>query len=238
MKDLYPQKKWPLIFGNFREYHQPPHFSFSQSMFVTLKHGLVRWIFLCVILSAGLLSAHANPVKGHIVTKDDKCLSGYIGEIYHSPRSSVVVFINELGSLYHLEAELIKGFVCNKKQSAEAYKSQLIGRRWFFLKVILQSEGITLYQAPLETSYHHLQSGLMKSQSRSTTQFWLDRSSKEKEPERIRRWGYKKKLRTLLGKQAPELADKIGKKGYRFRDIPDIIEAYSKILREKKRPRT
>jgi hypothetical protein len=196
----------------------------------------IKLLLLFFLIGASGLMASNNPEKGYIVTKDGIFLSGYIGDIYHSPRASIVTFINDLGDIYHLEAELIKGFVCRGNQSVDAYKSHLIGRRWFFLKVMVKSKGVVLYQAPLEVSFQQSGLGLAETRTRTTARFWLE--WKDKTPMRLQRLGYRNKLRKLLQEKAPSLADKVGSKGYRFGNIPSIIEEYCHILEDQRRPRS
>jgi hypothetical protein len=53
---------------------------------------------------------------------------------------------------------------------------------------------------------------------------------------KVSRWGFRRKLRRLLGPKAPALAEKIGQKGYRFDDMPRIAEIYNHLLTPRPKP--
>lgn len=189
-----------------------------------------------LVISISLLSfvfARGQAAKGYLVSKNGKQLTGYIGEIYHSTSTSTLLFMNDLGSTYEIEAELIKGFVCKRNQQLEAYKSKLIKDRWCFLKVVVHGEGLVLYQAPKEVMYHFSAQGIQTHKIRTTTEFWIEAGNES--PLKLNRWGYKNKLRQIFKHKAPTLASKIGQEGYRYKDLPIIIEAYNQEVKAQKR---
>jgi hypothetical protein len=191
---------------------------------------------IILVISISLLSlaiARAQTAKGYLVSKNGKQLTGYIGDIYYSTGTSTLLFMNDFGDTYEIEAERIKGFVCKRNQKLEAYKSKEIKGRWYFLKVIIRSENLVLYQAPKEVMYHFSTGGIQTHKSRSTTEFWIE--AENEIPMKLSKWGYKNKLQQIFQGRAPNLTAKIGQKGYRYKNLPDIIESYDLELKAQRR---
>ena len=182
-------------------------------------------LFAMCIVATGLCK---DPARGYIVTKNGKQLTGYIGELYHSQFQSIIVFINDFGSPYNIEAERIRGFVFVDEKGYTAFESKNCRNRWYFLRILEKGAAVNLYQSPEEEYAFRFENGILTASSRNITEYWLEMHGR-KQPVRIHRLNFKRKLKRLFKKEdAPEYREKIGKEGYRFRDLPSIIKEYNK----------
>lgn len=171
-------------------------------------------------------AAQGGPLQGYIVTKNGRQLTGYISDVLQVREGGVVVFINDFGSVYYIQAELIRGFVFRNGEEYVAYASMPARRGWHFLCIVEKGPGLSLYLAPEQRV--SIQAGGMPLQARKqeVEEYWL--LFKDKKIKRVSKAGYKGKMRRLLRKRAPELSEKIGEEGYRFRDLPAIVREYNR----------
>ncbi len=192
-----------------------------------MKLGYLPVTLFCLSLAAALQAA---PWRGYIVTKDQKKLTGYVAEVYQTTSESVVVFINDFGTTYFIQAELIRGFVYQTEEGYITYVSLPIRQSSRFMRVVEQGS-LSLFLAPelrLRTSFNQ---GLLYAEQYVLTEYWL--LSPDKHPLRLRRTAYKRKVQRLLQRNAPELAGKIGQEGYKFNDLPAIIKEYNQLTAPK-----
>lgn len=187
-------------------------------------------LFVLLLLSLTLLQGSVH--KGYIVTKNGKHLTGYIGSITYMGASTEVVFINDFGTPYNLRPELIRGFVFRREEKVVIYESLPTDRGWMFLEIIAKGDDMSLYRSPSEKTTLYIANSGFRTQTFKTTEYWIQR--KDRRPFRLKKWRYRKRLRKLFREKAPELAEKIGDKGYRFKDLAKIIEEYNVILAREK----
>ena len=184
-------------------------------------------LLFALLFAATGLCTDTDPARGYIVTKNGKQLTGYIGELYHTQFQSVVVFINDFGSPYNIEAERIRGFVFTDEKGYTAFESKNCRNHWYFLRILEKGAAVNLYQSPEEEFILRFENGILEAGTRTVTEYWLEMTDK-KQPIRINSLNFRRKLRRLFKKEeAPEFREKIGKEGYRFRDLPNIIRAYN-----------
>ncbi|MEM0993657.1 MAG: hypothetical protein AAGI49_11535 [Bacteroidota bacterium] len=176
--------------------------------------------------------------EGYIVTLDGKKLTGQIGEIFFSDEISVVLFINDFGTPYHLQAELITGFVYEKEDELIEYESLSKGKNqaWSFLKVMHRGAVLSLFKSPEEKTQFTITASendmSMTSRTVNIDEYWL--KFKGERSFKLGKLGYKRKLKQQL-QAYPAIAKKIGKTGYKFQDMEQIVEEVNKIYRLKKR---
>lgn len=184
-----------------------------------------------------MLSATATgigmPWPGYIVSKNSIKLTGHIGAVNHQARSSTVTFINGFGDVYVIEAERIKGFAFKANGVLYAFESKKLPRRYRFLRILHKSGPMELFVLTDETNYAW--GPAYRSAPDESLAYWV-RPRGAARLFKIGRWGFRRKMRRLLRPYAPELAKKIGQRGYRFDDMPAIIEAYNERLPPKPKP--
>jgi hypothetical protein len=179
------------------------------------------------------LAIAAMPARGYIVTKDQKMLTGYIADVYQTTDQSIVVFINDFGTPYFIQAELILGFVYREGEEGEyvTYISLPTQRRSStFLRIVEQGR-FSLFLAPEHHVRASIDQGVIFAQSYQVTEYWLLAAGEA--PMRLRRSNYKRKLKRLLRPSAPEMVGQIGREGFKFQDLPAIIRSYNLLFPSK-----
>lgn len=184
----------------------------------------IHLLFSIAFLFSNLLSAAIH--QGYLVTLNGKMLTGQIGAIYQGDNNSEVIFINDFGTIYNIRPELIRGFVFKKGPEFIVYESKFNEKRWMFLKVLFKGENLHLYQSPQEIiqlvqNYR----GFVNDYSYRPAEYFLEMEGKI--PFKVKRIGFKKQMHRLLRKNAPDLADKIGDKGFHYKDLPKIVREYN-----------
>ncbi len=167
--------------------------------------------------------------RGYLVTKSGVQLTGVISEVFDNDK---ILFINDFGTPYKVHAALIRGFVVPRQGTPVFFASKFNGERWHFMQLLHQGEGMNLYVAPSVQAAVPLPS--------YTDQFYLQTirineyyvELKGRLPVKIRRGNFKKSMSRLLKKEAPELAEKVGSKGYRYKDLESIIQQYNELIRK------
>ncbi|MDX1666885.1 MAG: hypothetical protein R3350_06640 [Saprospiraceae bacterium] len=185
---------------------------------------------LCLLIVFTTVSSYSRISSGYIITKSGTRLTGFIGDLYFSDHKSEVVFINDFGTPYSFSPRLIDGFVFQNGSELVVYESKYARQNWMFLKIIAKGKGINLYQSPEEKVDMLVRGGQMVVQTRSHREFWVE--NRGRNPQKVKRLGFRKQMRRLLKERAPKLAKKIGSPGYKYRNLEKIIEEYNEICRE------
>jgi len=191
----------------------------------------MKQLYSIIILSLLLGSSlSAKEFDGYIITVSGEQLTGRIGEIFFSEYLSTVIFVNDFGTRYELPAQVIGGFVFRKENGEVVeYRSKVIDRNFMFLKVICKGEGSFLFRSPEEKTVIIQRAGEVDLRSFRANEYYLQMRGNR--PFRIRKLFFRIKMRKILRERAPRLADKIGRKGYRFQDLEQIITEYNEIYR-------
>lgn len=196
----------------------------------------MRYIYTAsIILLSFSLSWAQSPdaLTGYIVTKNNYHLTGSIGIIEHSHVGSMVEFINDFGTPYYLHPALIKGFVFYEGPAMRAYESKYYRNHWMYLQVQYSSENVSLLQTPETLIKYEWVNGQVAAREKRITQYWVELSGDRIQP--LKRLGFRWQMRRLVEENAPRLARKIGKRGYRFKDLYNILEEYDRECAKGKR---
>lgn len=196
----------------------------------------MRYIYTtCILLLSLSLSWAQSPdaLTGYIVTKNNYHLTGSIGIIEHSHVGSMVEFINDFGTPYYLHPALIRGFVFYEGPAIHAYESKYYRNHWMYLRVQYAGDNISLLQTPETLVKYAYVDGKVVSRTRKIVQYWVELADQRIVP--LNRFGFRWQMRRLMEENAPRLARKIGKKGYRFKDLYTILEEYDRECAKGKR---
>ncbi len=181
------------------------------------------------------LPENANDANvGYIVTLDNKKLTGKIGDIFYSDLFSAVIFINDFGTPYQLRAELISGFVFKNNVSLVEYVSlyEPKSKNWSFLKVLEKGAYVSLFKAPNERSRKNIREDNSTVKALSGDKYWI--KFKERRPFKVNWLNYKSQLKQYLFAY-PNIRKKIGREGYKFKDLDKIIEEVNTVYTARKR---
>jgi len=197
-----------------------------------IKH--MKKLYLTLVFSFVLsIFCFADKVfHGYIITKNGKRLTGYFTEVIYTGYSSQVVFINDFGSSYQISPELIRAFVYRKKNDYLVYESKRLNTAWVFLKVVFKGDDLLLYRSPEYLTKFIVGYEKIETQKFEANDFFIQKPGGKLR--RLRKINYRKRLRKLIRKRAPELAEKIGSKGYKFANLFDIMLEYNEICERTK----
>lgn len=172
-------------------------------------------------------SSIAEEFKGYIITHSGIRLTGKISTIFHSDFGSELTFINDFGTSYQIHPALIQGFAFRNEEDLNIlYESRFAKGTWIFLEVIYRGKDMSLYKAPEErVSIAHGFSTI------ELEEYWVDVPGGNMTP--LTRYRYKRRFRRLVKKSEPEFARKIGKAGYKFKDLVKIIEEFNQLKQER-----
>ncbi|MGH1435323.1 MAG: hypothetical protein ACRBG0_12805 [Lewinella sp.] len=190
-------------------------------------------LFTIGILFGTLNAQHSQALTGYIVTKNNYHLTGAIGLIEHTKYGSMVEFINDFGTPYFLHPALIKGFVFFEGPAISAYESKYYRNTWMFLRLQYSGDNISLLQTPETLIKYEWFNGNLVAHDKKIVQYWVELPGDRILP--LKKLGFRRQMRRLMSDTAPRLSRLIGKKGYRFKDLYTILEAYDKECAKGKR---
>lgn len=185
----------------------------------------MKKLYFCLFLFQMIaFSASAELYRGYIITLNGYHLTGQIGEIYFSEDQKQVVFVNDFGTPYMISPRLIAGFAYKVEDQLVTYQSIIVDRKWAFLQIVEEGEGLKLLRSPeIEIELTLNEYGLNTQHLRSN-EYYLQ--MRRRNPVRVKRIGFRKQVSQMVRRRAPDLADKIGTKGYRYRDLETIAKEY------------
>lgn len=202
---------------------------------------MIKWlVVLGLIFSLNNLShsviAQGNIIKGlypgFVLTLNGYQLTGQIGEIMEINGNHSLIFMNDFGTVYSYHPRMISGFLYKNESKVFYYESKYDGKNWLFLQLLFREKGVSLYQVPEYTTQWIYENGIAKPYSYPVLAFFLDFSNVGN-PIKLTRATYKKRLIQLFKKRNPDLAEKIGKPGYRFQNLTEIIKQFTQTLLDK-----
>lgn len=189
--------------------------------------------FLFLLFCISFISvAQAANFRGFLLTKDNYRLTGYINKIEYSLTGIVIQFTNDFGDQYNIYPNLVNGFGFTNEGKTYRYVSRYYEGRWLFLEALETGKRLNLFRAP-DGSQRWVDDSFQAFLSDPIAEYWLQLRGAEIIP--LQRIGYKRQLRELLAETAPSLANKIGKKGYRFKDIEAIVANYNSSAKRSRR---
>ncbi len=196
----------------------------------------MKKLYLCfVFLLLAVTTMQAESFRGFLLTKDNYRLTGYINKIEYSLTGIVIQFTNDFGDRYNIFPNLVKGFGFTADDGElHRYVSYYHEGRWLFLRsqqtAAKRLQLLYSPKGPKEFVDDSFQSYLVN----PIPEYWLQLQGEELLP--VERYSFRRDLRVYLSPTAPNLAMKIGRKGYRYRDLAQIVEEYnSQAKRSRKR---
>lgn len=182
------------------------------------------------LFAAPLLVA-AKPGTDFLITLNGSKLTGQVRDISFSSATPLLSFENDLGTLFVVHPASIYGFAFQDDGNVSIYESKLLDGRWKFLKVENHGKELTLYTS-LERQIKFAGSGGSPTiEKEGNLQIWLQFAKEQ--PLKIHRLNYKGILRKRMA-AFPELSSRLGKRGFRYRNLPAIVELYNRLYDKQK----
>lgn len=182
---------------------------------------------LSLFLILGLaLSLQAESLRGFLLTKDNYQLTGYFNVLSYSPTGNLITFTNDFGDVYSIHPRLVKGFGFSKDGTSFRFVSRFHEGQWFFLHEEVAGRTLSLYRLPDSSNNWVDDSMLMLFATPPPTYYFL---YGERKILPIPRNGFKRTLKNFFELRSPALASKIGKKGFRYRDLSEIVVQFNQL---------
>lgn len=200
---------------------------------------LIIWTLLSYLQSGRtVLFAGKKPLEGlypgFVLTLNGYQLTGQIGDIMEMNGNHSVIFVNDFGSIYSYHPRMISGFYLKTETNSLFYESKFDGKHWLYLQLLFREKGVSLYQLPVDRIQWIYDKGMSRPFTYPVIEYFLDVSSLGN-PIKLTRATYRKKLMMLFKKRNLDLASKIGKPGYRFQNLPEIIRQFTQSLLDKEK---
>jgi len=186
-------------------------------------------LFLLLALSVTL---SASEYRGFLLTRDGIQLTGYFNLIQYSATGNYITFTNDFGDIYSIHPMLVRGFGFSKDGTSFRYISRFHNGQWYFLREEVYGRTLRLYRLP-DNDNNWVDDSLLKLYTNPPPTFYIGYGEGKLLP--VPRVGFKRTMRDFLATASPELARKIGKKGYRYRDLYAIIGQVNELTGRQRR---
>ncbi len=184
----------------------------------------MRYFHTLLLVAFFSLSLCAEDYRGFLLTKDNHQLTGYFNLIEYSPTGNYITFTNDFGDVYSIHPMLVKGFGFNEDGQSIRFISRFFAGQWYFLRELASGRHISLYGLP-DGSDRYVDDSMLRLFADPPPAYYLVNKRGEILP--VPRVGYKKRLRQFMEQTNPELAKRVGKKGYRYKDMVNIVAEYN-----------
>ena len=178
-------------------------------------------ILFLVLLS---FSLSAESLRGFLLTKDDYQLTGYFSVLKYSATGNLITFTNDFGDVYSIHPMLVKGFGFSKDGTSFRFASRFHEGQWFFLHEEVPGRALSLYRLP-DGSNNWVDDSMLRLFSSPPPTYYFLYGERKILP--IPRAGFKRLLREFFSDASPDLASRIGKRGYRYRDLAVIVKEFN-----------
>ena len=181
------------------------------------------------LLSSNFLTAD-NPDKDFLITLNGSTLTGTVKDISYSTTEASLLFENDFGNAYTIYPATIYGFAFVKDGTTILYESKFLDGKWQFLKVERKGKEVSLYRS-MERQLKFV--GSAKNpivEKEKNPQIWLQFA--DEQPSKVYRLTYKAVLRKRMA-TCPEVINRLGKRGFKFNDLPSIVELYNELSSKK-----
>lgn len=193
----------------------------------------MRFFYTFLLVVALSFTASAEAYRGFLLTKDNYQLTGYFNLIEYSPTGNYITFTNDFGDVYAIHPMLVKGFGFNQDGSSVRFASRYHEGQWFFLRQVEAGRYLNLYSLP-DGKDNYVDDSMLQLFTVRPPNYWLEFGRAQMLP--VPRLGYKKVLKDFMAETNPSLARRIGKRGYRYKDIENIVAEYN-VTSSRKRVR-
>lgn len=172
------------------------------------------------------LSLQAESLRGFLLTKDNYQLTGYFNVLSYSPTGNLITFTNDFGDVYSIHPRLVKGFGFSKDGTSFRFVSRFHEGQWFFLHEEIAGKSLSLYRLP-DNSNNWVDDSMLQLFTIPPPTYYLLYGDRKILP--VPRSGFKRTMRDFLETRSPALASKIGKKGFRYRNLSEIVVQFNEL---------
>jgi len=179
---------------------------------------------LFALCLAGTVRAEA--LRGFLLTKDNYQLTGYFNVLEYAPTGNLITFTNDFGDVYSIHPMLVKGFGFNVEGTSFRFVSRFHEGQWFFLSEVVPGRSLSLYRLP-DSSNNWVDDSMLQLFSTPPPTYYFLYGKNKILP--IPRSSFRRTLRGFFEEAAPSLAEKIGKRGFRYRNLGEIVTRFNEL---------
>lgn len=181
-------------------------------------------LLICLLFTHNLLAG--NPGNDFLITLDGTKLTGKIKQISLNTSHSQISFENDFGDIYTINPATIFGFTVKENGLVAMYESKYLEGEWRFLKIESRGKVLTLFtSSERQLKYSDAEKSLVVVVEKNP-QFWVQ--YKNEPPFKIYKFNFKRILRKWMDNYS-ELEERIGKKGFRYKNLPAIVNLYNRF---------
>lgn len=192
----------------------------------------MRQLFTLIFIVGLFGSVQAAELRGFLLTKDNYQLTGYFNLIRYAPSGNLITFTNDFGDVYSIRPQLVKGFGFSLEGENYRFISRFHEGQWFFLRLEEDGRALRLYSLP-DGRDQWVDDSMLKLFSVPPPTYWFEHGRQQLLG--IPRAGFKRTLRQFFAQSAPELSSVIGKRGYRYKNIPEIVREFNELRSRRRR---
>ena len=193
-----------------------------------MKHfSLLLLLGICLCTSA-----RAAELRGFLLTKDGYQLTGYLEVIQYSPTGNEIRFSNDFGDQYVIHPFLVSGFGFSHDGMTYRFVSRFHGGQWFFLQEQQAGRTLRLYSLP-DGSQTWVDDRLLRLFTTPPATYYLEYGKQQIVA--VPRAGFRRTMRDFFNVVSPVMAQKVGTKGYRYRDISTIVAEVNEMNARQRR---
>lgn len=192
----------------------------------------MRYIYTLLLLVGCWSVTGATELRGFLLTKDNYQLTGYFNVIRYTPAGNLIEFTNDFGDVYSIHPQLVKGFGFSLDGLNYRFISRFHEGQWFFLRLEQDGRALRLFSLP-DGSDQWVDDRMLRLFVNPPPNYWFEYGKQQLIG--IPRIGFKRTVRDFMRATAPGLASKIGKKGFRYRDIHEIVTQYNELRGSRRR---
>jgi hypothetical protein len=186
----------------------------------------MRYFYSLFIILGLSFSLQAESLRGFLLTKDNYQLTGYFNVLSYSPTGNLITFTNDFGDVYSIHPMLVKGFGFSKEGTSFRFVSRFHEGQWFFLHEDVAGRALSLYRLP-DGSNNWVDDSMLRLFQTPPPTYYFFYGDRKILP--IPRSSFKKTLKVFFERRSPAIASKIGKKGFRYRNLIEIVERYNEL---------
>lgn len=197
-----------------------------------MKQSQITFLLaVLLLLCSGTLLAR-DPGKDFLITLDGSKLTGVIKTIAFEKKKTQISFQNDFGTIYRVDASTIYGFAFEDAGEISLFESKFLNGEWQFLKVEKKGNALTVYtSSERQLQFVGFNQSPIVVQDQKSPQLWLQFEGEQ--PFRVYRFNFRGVLKRKM-KSHPELAKRIGKRGFRYKNLSMIVDSYNRFHEKQK----
>ncbi len=185
-----------------------------------------KCIFLLSLCFASQSVLAEKPGKDFLITLNGSKLTGIIKDIVLTKENSQISFENDFGDTYTVRPETIYGFAVQEVSTTVFYESKALDGVWWFVQIQKKGSALSMFTSTERKLQFTNPNEPPLIVEEKNPQVWLQFEGEQ--PFKVYRFTYKGLLRKKM-KSYPDLVRRIGKRGFRYNNLSEIVDLYNRF---------